>query len=90
VRLAGVERVVVWARASGSDVAAVVESGLDHVILRDARGRVSDHGVAEAVDAADDIAGRVQLDLDLAEPEGWANLRLEPPRPTRAAGRRGR
>ncbi|HEV2754858.1 MAG TPA: hypothetical protein VG318_03655 [Actinomycetota bacterium] len=36
--------------------------------------------VAEAVDAADDLAGEPRLVADLGTDEGWRALRLEPPR----------
>ncbi|MDQ3982060.1 MAG: SDR family oxidoreductase [Actinomycetota bacterium] len=35
--------------------------------------------LAEAVDAADDLAGEPRLVADLATEEGWRALRLEPP-----------
>ncbi|MDQ3916621.1 MAG: hypothetical protein M3323_15030 [Actinomycetota bacterium] len=42
--------------------------------------RLSPAAVAEAVDAADDLAGQPRLVADLGTDEGWRALRLEPPR----------
>jgi uncharacterized protein YbjT (DUF2867 family) len=71
--LAGVERLVMY---SGSPVAAVVdairESRLQYLVLS-TRG-VSAEDLAEAIDAADDIAGRPRLELDLTETASWVAL----------------
>lgn len=45
--------------------------GLGKTLARDA--------VAEAVDAADDLAGEPRLVADLTTEEGWRALRLDPP-----------
>ena len=34
--------------------------------------------IAEAIDAADDLAGEVRLEVDLRDADGWRALRLEP------------
>lgn len=62
----------------------LTSAGFDYVVLRTGRKRlfrrvVPDDRVAIAVDAADDLAGRVGLDLDLAEPTAWAALGIESP-----------
>lgn len=41
--------------------------------------RLSPDAIAEAVDAADDLAGEPRLAADLGTEEGWRALRLEPP-----------
>jgi NADPH:quinone reductase-like Zn-dependent oxidoreductase len=46
-------------------------------ILRSRKVTIAD--VARAVDAADDLAGRPRLVLDLRRPEAWRALELEPP-----------
>lgn len=43
------------------------------------RKGVAAAAVAEAVDAADDLAGEPRLVADLGTDEGWRALRLEPP-----------
>ncbi len=62
--------------------------GIDHVILMSGnqkkrwgvRGRgVSPEDLAEAIDAADDLAGHPRLTLDLGEPTSWGWLNLDPP-----------
>lgn len=59
-------------------------SGLDYVVLQVPRkGRfrkgVPDKAVAEAVDAADDMAGPLRLELDLNQSDAWQTLMLEDP-----------
>lgn len=70
-------------------VQALRESGIGYVTLRTGRklagflpiasARLTDDQVAIAVDAADDIAGEVKLELDLTEEADWKKLKLEPP-----------
>jgi hypothetical protein len=61
-------------------------SSLEHVVLGVARrgllGRkpaIDPSQIAEAIDAADDLAGNPHLELDLATPDAWRTLRLVPP-----------
>ena len=82
-RFARVDRLVL---CGGDDRArdAIRSSGLDHVILRVTvpRGifkkRLDTRSVAEAVDAADDLAGNPRLDLDLSQASAWTELGLAP------------
>lgn len=62
----------------------VRQSTLDYVLLRmgapfarHRRPRVEE--IAEAIDAADDLAGNPRLDLDLTTTEAWKSLAVEPP-----------
>jgi hypothetical protein len=63
------------------------ESKLEHVVLGSIdrrtllgrRARLPLERVAEAVDAADDLAGHPRLELKLGEESAWRELRLEPP-----------
>ncbi len=78
---AGVDRAVLL-----GDLGAGIEASMSWVVLvTPARGllgrrRALDPDVlAEAVDAADDLAGEPRLVADLATEEGWRALRLEPP-----------
>jgi hypothetical protein len=64
-----------------------VPEGMSWVALMLPRGRLLGRRkplapgvVAEAVDAADDLAGEPRLVADLGTDEGWHALRLEPPR----------
>jgi hypothetical protein len=54
----------------------------EHVVLATSRGllrgEVDAARVAEAIDAADDLAGEVRLELDLREGSAWRALKLEP------------
>ena len=34
----------------------------------------------DGIDAADDLAGRTELELDLTEPSSWVRLKLTAPR----------
>jgi uncharacterized protein YbjT (DUF2867 family) len=67
-------------------VASIRESGLDYVVLRMGRPRrlwslrnPNVERVAQAIDAADDLAGHPHLELDLGRPESWNRLGLDPP-----------
>ncbi|MFN2390282.1 MAG: hypothetical protein ABR575_11865 [Actinomycetota bacterium] len=81
-------RVVVHAggRRDGTAAArSLGEAGLEHVVVmergRRALGRRSPTRakVAEALDAADDLAGAPRMVLDLTEAEAWRALGLDPP-----------
>lgn len=83
---ASVERIVCAGARSESDVAALGEAKLDYVILetpgrsRWRRGSgVSSGAIAEAIDAADDLAGHPRLVLDLGDTGAWPALGLAPP-----------
>jgi hypothetical protein len=57
-------------------------SGLSYVLLeygarRRRRYVLSATDIAVAVDAADDLEGKVRLDLDLIEASSWEALRIE-------------
>lgn len=59
-------------------------SKIDHVILSTPprklfKGALPDDKVAEAIDAADDLAGNPRLELDLSDAISWAKLKLEGP-----------
>jgi hypothetical protein len=44
-----------------------------------ARTRIPISKLSEAIDAADDIAGRIQAELDLTIPKAWKVLKVDPP-----------
>ncbi|HEU4480458.1 MAG TPA: hypothetical protein VFS18_01110 [Actinomycetota bacterium] len=83
---AGVDRfVLVGPKVDAMFKEEVQLSGMSYVFLRVGRwgflrksNTVSPSAIAEAIDAADDLAGEVTLDLDLTMPEDWKQLRLEP------------
>jgi hypothetical protein len=65
---------------------ALRASVLDYVVLKvparralGRRSKVSVDALAEAIDAADDLAGSPRLELDLSEPRAWAELQVQPP-----------
>ena len=84
---------LVAAARAGVDRAVLLERGLEEippamswvVLLLPARRllarktRLEPDLVAEAVDAADDLAGEPRLTADLGAADGWRALRLEPP-----------
>lgn len=84
-KAAGVDRLVYFDAVPDPDVTEPIKrSGIDYVILATGRkgllrkGGVGASDVAEAVDAADDLAGDVELNLDLGAAEGWKALLLDP------------
>lgn len=88
--LARVDRFVLCSSDPRDDaMASIRASRIDYVVLRTAVGRrrfwggqnqaLSDEVIAEAIDAADDLAGQPKLDLDLRQPASWHQLGLEPP-----------
>lgn len=84
-RFASVDRVVLCG-ARIPDLAANVlrAADIDHVTLSLARKMlfkkaIPEEKVAEAVDAADDLAGNPRLELDLTEARAWGKLKLEAP-----------
>ena len=84
-RAARVERIVVCANLISDDLRdALRGSGLEYVVLQLVRRGLFRKGVpvekvAEAVDAADDMAGEMRLELDLNESDAWQALKLEVP-----------
>jgi uncharacterized protein YbjT (DUF2867 family) len=82
---AGVDRVVLCSSSIEEPVRERLRaSGLEYVVLQAPRkGRfrkgVPDEALAEAVDAADDMAGRLRLELNLNERDAWQTLKLEVP-----------
>lgn len=79
---ARIDRVVaVLSRPSAALSTLLSGSELTYVVLVAARKglkRAPDAAkIAEAVDAADDLAGEVRLELDLAEPGAWDALGIE-------------
>jgi hypothetical protein len=79
-------RVVMWGPTHSAEaVEDVKSSGLSYVILRTPKlrsvlGKTTTPGaIAEAIDAADDLAGDVRLELDLRREEDRARLKLERP-----------
>jgi hypothetical protein len=80
---AGVDRVVVCGAAIDAHVREALGAGdLSHVIIETARPGLlrrkaaSPELVAEAVDAADDLAGDPRMNVDLTKPEGRKLLDL--------------
>jgi hypothetical protein len=84
-RLATVERIVLF---SEEPIDAALErlraSGLQYVALefrrKLLRRGLAPNLLAAAVDAADDLAGEVALELDLRADSSWTALGLQPPR----------
>ena len=84
-RAAGVERLVLCG-VIPREVRELMRSlPYDHVMLETGRKRgflrsvLPAGAVAEAVDAADDLAGNPRLELDLTKDESWTELKLEAP-----------
>lgn len=85
----GIRLILCGARPDEDAIAALRSSDLSYVVLRTggrlagflpvASERVADEHVATAIDAADDIAGKVRLELDLTAAADWAKLKLKPP-----------
>jgi hypothetical protein len=77
-------RLVVVGRLQPQALAALRGSTLEYVILEGVerrgllgrRTRLSPEKLAEAVDAADDLAGKPRLELDLTDERAWAELKL--------------
>ena len=84
-RAARVDRIVQCSTMiPGSIRKALRASGLEYVVLQMPRkGRfrkgVPDDAIAEAIDAADDLDGRLRLELDLNERDSWETLKVEVP-----------
>lgn len=79
---ARIERVVaVLTRRNPELNASLSETGLTYVLLlagrKGLRRAPAPEEIAAAVDAADDLAGDVKLEVDLTEPEGWKALGIE-------------
>jgi hypothetical protein len=77
-------RLVVVGRLQPQALAALRGSKLEYVILEGVERRgllgrrptLSPEKLAEAVDAADDLAGHPRLELDLTDERAWAELKL--------------
>jgi len=84
-RSARVDRIVVCADTVNDDAREQLRgSALEYVVLVPPRKGlfrkgVPDDALAEAIDAADDMSGKLRLELDLNESEAWAMLGLEVP-----------
>ena len=84
-RAARVDRVVLCASSIAEGSRAVLRGAdIEYVILELPRKGlfrkgVPDAALAEAIDAADDMSGRLRLELDLNEAGAWEALRLEVP-----------
>jgi len=87
-RKAAVGRVVVCQAQPDPGLVEVLRSwGVEFVVLTTAkkplvgkaRTRIPISKLSEAVDAADDIAGRIQAELDLTIPKAWKVLKVSPP-----------
>jgi len=83
-------RIVMVADKANPEILRIVgDSGLDYVSLvvpsrRGLRGKrrvLAPDSLAEAVDAADDLAGSPKLELDLGDEPAWQELKLNPPTP---------
>jgi hypothetical protein len=80
-------RLVVVGRLPPPALSALTESKLEYVRLDSAgrrglfgrRARLTPDMLAEAVDAADDLAGSPRLELDLSDERAWRELKLAPP-----------
>ena len=85
---AGADRIVMVTGSLSEQARSLLEgSSLSYVVLQTGirrlglikrRPAVEPSRVAEAVDAADDLAGDPRLILDLGDVEAWRALRLEP------------
>lgn len=85
---AGVERIVVSAPQPPPSVAAALDATeLEYVVLTTAKKplvgraktRIPLSKLAEAIDAADDLPGRLRLELDLTMERSWQILKVLPP-----------
>jgi TrkA-N domain len=87
---AGVGRIVWLTSGRGRNPSAFSGAGLDYVVLTvpaprwPRRSGLAPAAIAEAVDAADDLAGNPRLELDLGAADAWARLGLSPPGEKRA------
>lgn len=86
-RAAEVSRIVYCAASPDRRIREELRSSpIEYVVLETGgwsplrRRAPSIEAVAEAIDAADDLAEEVRLELDLTADEGWLPLRLRPPR----------
>jgi hypothetical protein len=80
-RAARIERLVsVTQRLTPQAKSELDASGLSYVLLlwrKRTLRQISSKDIAEAVDAADDLAGDVKLELDLTDPNAWGALGIE-------------
>jgi hypothetical protein len=85
-RAAGVDRIVFCGTHRAGWVVETLEGeAVEYVALWAGKRRLLRgpelpvEAVAAVIDAADDIAGDVRLDLDLTDAAAWAKLKLAPP-----------
>lgn len=78
-------RVVMWgSKHSAEAIESLRASGVSYVVIRTGKLRsrlrkaIPPEAVAEAIDAADDLAGDVRLEVDLTRQEDRARLRVKP------------
>ena len=82
---AQVERIILCATSiPEAQRAQLRDAAIEYVILQTPRKGlfrkgVSEEALAEAIDAADDMSGKLRLELDLNESEAWAMLNVEVP-----------
>lgn len=82
MKAASIPRLVLCAREIASETTAeLTRAGIEFVVLKRPVGGllrkgVPDEAIAEAIDAADDLAGEPRLQLDLGDPSAWTELRL--------------
>ena len=62
-----------------AEVEFVVLTTAKKPLIGKAKTRIPISKLSEAVDAADDIAGRIQAELDLTIPKAWKVLKVDPP-----------
>ncbi len=81
----GMRVVVFGSNIDEGVLAALRASVLDYVILLTPlkglltrRSKVSTDALAQAIDAADDLAGSPRLELDLSDASAWELLKLDP------------
>jgi hypothetical protein len=60
----------------GSKLEYVILGAVERRRLLGRRPRLSSEKLAEAVDAADDLAGNPRLELDLTDERAWTELKL--------------
>jgi hypothetical protein len=87
-RNAGVGRFVICQTQPAAEIVTALKAAeVEFVVLTTARKprigkaktRIPISKLSEAVDAADDIAGRIQAELDLTIPKAWKVLKVAPP-----------
>jgi hypothetical protein len=67
------------AALKAAEVEFVVLTTAKKPLIGKAKTRIPISKLSEAVDAADDVAGRIQAELDLTVPKAWKVLKVSPP-----------